>query len=268
VHDVDEAFLARGRGRLERSLATAVERGKLSASEREAAVGHLQFTTSLDTLADRDLVIEAATENLALKQELFAALDRTCRAETILASNTSSIPIVQLAAATSRHDRVVGLHFFNPVPVMRLVEVVQTIGSSEQTVAAVRAFAEALGKKPILAKDRPGFVVNVLLVPYLLDAVRLFEAGHASKEDIDEGMRLGCGHPMGPLQLLDFVGIDTTFYIAEIMFEEFKDPKYAPPPLLKQMTIAGLHGRKTERGFYDYRARTDEQSTSAALTAP
>jgi 3-hydroxybutyryl-CoA dehydrogenase len=197
-------------------------------------------------------VVEAATENPQLKKQVFADLDRVCKPATILASNTSSIPIIELAAATRRQDRVVGLHFFNPVPVMKLVEVVRTIASSEESVQTARAVGEALGKRPIIAKDRAGFVVNVLLVPYLLDAVRLLEQGVATKEDIDEGMRLGCGYPMGPLQLLDFVGIDTTYYIAEIMFDEFKDPHYAPPTLLKQMTIAGLHGRKTGRGFYAY----------------
>lgn len=262
VREVDETFLARGRARLEQSLATAVERGKVAATERDEVLGRLRFTTSLEALADCDIVVEAATENVELKKGIFAALDRACKSETILASNTSSIPIIQLAAATERHDRVVGLHFFNPAPVMKLVEVVRSISSSEDTVAAVRAFGESLGKKAILAKDRAGFIVNVLLVPYLLDAVRLLEQGHASKEDIDDGMRLGCGHPMGPLQLLDLVGIDTTCYIAEILFDEFKELKYAPPTLLKQMTIAGLHGRKTGRGFYDYRPQPETEAVS------
>jgi 3-hydroxybutyryl-CoA dehydrogenase len=229
-----------------------VEKGKLSASDRDSALGRLRFTTTVEDLADCDIVIEAATENPALKKELFAALDRICKPSTLLASNTSSIPIIELAAATGRPGQVVGLHFFNPVPVMKLVEVVRTIRVAEQSIAAARAFAEALGKRPIIAKDRAGFVVNVLLVPYLLEAVRLVEQGVASPEDIDEGMRLGCGYPMGPLQLLDFVGIDTTFYIAEILFDEFKNPHYAPPTLLRQMTIAGLHGRKTGKGFYTY----------------
>jgi len=252
VREVSPELLAKGRGRIEKSAAGAVERGKLPAADREAALGRLRFTTALEDLADCDIVIEAATENPVLKKELFASLDRICKPGAILASNTSSIPIIELAAATKRPELVVGLHFFNPVPVMKLVEVVRTIRVADASVAAARAFAESLGKRPIIAKDRAGFVVNVLLVPYLLDAVRLLEQGVASKEDIDEGMRLGCGHPMGPLQLLDFVGIDTTYFIAEIMFEEFKDSRYAAPTLLRQMTVAGLHGRKSGRGFYDY----------------
>ncbi len=252
VREMNDELVAKGRGRIEKSMNGAVERGKLPAAQRDEALGRLRFTTRLEELADCDLVVEAATENPKLKKEIFAALDGACKRETILASNTSSIPIIELAAVTKRPDRVVGLHFFNPVPVMKLVEVIKTIQSSDGSVAAARAFGESVGKRPIIAKDRAGFVVNVLLVPYLLDAVRLVEQGVASKEDIDEGMRLGCGYPMGPLQLLDFVGIDTTYFIAEIMFDEFKDPHYAPPPLLKQMTIAGLHGRKTGRGFYTY----------------
>jgi 3-hydroxybutyryl-CoA dehydrogenase len=252
VREMSDELAAKGRARIEKSTGVGVEKGKLSAAQREEALGRIRFTTRLEDLADCDLVVEAATENPKLKKELFAALDAACKPDTILASNTSSIPIVELAAATRRQDRVVGLHFFNPVPVMALVEVVRSIQSSEATVAAARAFGESLGKRPIIARDRAGFVVNVLLVPYLLDAVRLLERGVATKEDIDEGMKLGCGYPMGPLQLLDFVGIDTTYFIAEILFDEFKEPHYAPPTLLKQMTIAGLHGRKTGRGFYTY----------------
>ncbi len=252
VREMTDDLAAKGRARIEKSLHAAVERGKLEASARDAAAARLRFTTNLDGLADCDVVVEAATENPELKKQIFADLDRLVRPQAILASNTSSIPIIELAAATKRPDRVVGLHFFNPVPVMKLVEVIRTIASSEETVAAARALGEKLGKRPIVAKDRAGFVVNVLLVPYLLHAVRLVEQGVASKEDIDEGMRLGCGYPMGPLQLLDFVGIDTTYYIAEILFDEFKEPQYAPPTLLKQMTIAGLHGRKSGRGFYTY----------------
>lgn len=252
VREVSAELVAKGRGRIEKSTATAVEKGKLTAAQREEILGRMRFTTAVEELAGCDVVIEAATENPALKKELFTALDRACKPETILASNTSSIPIIELAAVTRRPEQVVGLHFFNPVPVMKLVEVVKTIRVGEAAIATARAFAESLGKRPILAKDRAGFVVNVLLVPYLLEAVRLVEQGVASPEDIDEGMRLGCGYPMGPLQLLDFVGIDTTFYIAEILFEEFKNPHYAPPTLLRQMTIAGLHGRKSGKGFYSY----------------
>ncbi|HSD21586.1 MAG TPA: 3-hydroxybutyryl-CoA dehydrogenase [Anaeromyxobacter sp.] len=255
VREVSPELVAKGRSRIERSMQTAVDKGKLAAAERDAAVARLRFTTGIEDLADCELVVEAASENSQLKKELFAALDRACKPATILASNTSSIPIIELAAVTRRPERVVGLHFFNPVPVMKLVEVIRTIRSSDEAVGAARAFGESLGKRAILAKDRAGFVVNVLLVPYLLDAVRLLEQGAATKEDIDEGMRLGCGHPMGPLQLLDFIGIDTAYSIAEILFDELKDLHYAPPPLLKQMTIAGLHGRKSGHGFYEYDAK-------------
>ncbi len=252
VREVSPELVAKGRARIEASMRTAVEKGKLAAADRDAALARLSFTTAVEDLAGCDLVVEAATENPAVKKELFAALDRACQPGAILASNTSSLPIVELAAVTRRPERVVGLHFFNPVPVMRLVEVVRSIQSADEVVETARAFAEALGKRPILAKDRAGFVVNVLLVPYLLDAVRLVEQGIATKEDVDEGMRLGCGDPRGPLQLLDFVGIDTTCAIAEILFDEFKEARFAPPTLLRQMTIAGLHGRKTGRGFYAY----------------
>jgi 3-hydroxybutyryl-CoA dehydrogenase len=255
VREIDDAAVARGKARLERSLAVAVEKGKLSAGDRAAALSRLRYTTDLTELATCDLVIEAATEDPRLKKELFGALDAACKPSAILASNTSSIPIVELAAATGRPERVIGLHFFNPVPVMRLVEVVESIQSAREVVAAARSFAETLGKRPIVAKDRAGFVVNVLLIPYLLDAVRLVEQGVATREDVDEGMRLGCGHPMGPLQLLDFIGIDTACHIAEILHDELKEPRYAPPTLLKQMNIAGLHGRKTGRGFYAYETR-------------
>lgn len=252
VREVSPELAARGRGRIVQSVARGVEKGKLTAVQRDETLTRLTFTTALADLADCDIVIEAATENPQLKKELFTALDAGCKPETLLASNTSSIPIIELAAVTRRPALVVGLHFFNPVPVMRLVEVVRSIQSSEASVTAARAFAESLGKRPIIAKDRAGFVVNVLLVPYMLEAVRLVENGVATAEDVDEGMKLGCGHPMGPLELLDFVGIDTTFSIAQILFDEFKDPHYAPPTLLKQMSIAGLHGRKTGRGFYTY----------------
>jgi 3-hydroxybutyryl-CoA dehydrogenase len=252
VREVGAELAARGRARIEKSMQAAVEKGKLAAAARDAALARLSFTTSAADLSDCDLVVEAATENPALKEELFAALDRICKPAAILASNTSSIPIIELAAATGRPQRVVGLHFFNPVPVMKLVEVIRTIRTDDEVVAAARGFAESLGKHPILARDRAGFVVNVLLVPYLLDAVRLLEQGVATRDDIDTGMKLGCGHPMGPLQLLDFIGVDTTCSIAEILFEEFKEPRYAPPTLLKQMTIAGLHGKKSGRGFYAY----------------
>jgi 3-hydroxybutyryl-CoA dehydrogenase len=252
VCEMTPELVAKGRARIEKSMARGVEKQKLTAAQRDEALGRLRFTTALEDLAGCDLVIEAATENPALKKEVFAALDRVCKPSAILASNTSSIPIIELAAATRRQAQVVGLHFFNPVPVMGLVEVIRTIVSRDEVVQAARAFGESLGKRPVMAKDRAGFVVNILLVPYLLEAVRLLEQGVASKEDIDEGMKLGCGYPMGPLELLDFVGIDTTCAIAEIFFQEFREARFAPPTLLKQMTIAGLHGRKTGRGFYDY----------------
>jgi len=252
VREISPELVAKGRARVEKSLQTAVERGKLAAADRDAALSRLSFTTGVEALADCDLVVEAATEDPELKKELFVALDRSCKRAAILASNTSSIPIIELAAVTARPERVIGLHFFNPVPVMKLVEVIRTIRTCDEVVAAARGFGESLGKRPIMAKDRAGFIVNVLLVPFLLDAVRLLEQGVATREDIDTGMELGCGHPMGPLELLDFIGIDTTCSIAEILFDELKEPRYAPPTLLKQMNIAGLHGKKSGRGFYDY----------------
>jgi 3-hydroxybutyryl-CoA dehydrogenase len=243
--------------RIQKSIETAVSRGKLTADEAERTRGRLRGTTSLDDLADRDLVIEAVIENADEKRKLFAELDRICQPEAILASNTSSIPIIQMASATGRGDRVLGMHFMNPVPVMKLVELVRCVTTGEETLQTAREFGEALGKRVIVAPDRAGFIVNLLLVPYLLDAVRALEAGVGTREDIDVGMVLGCGMPMGPLTLLDFVGLDTTYYIANIMFDEFKEPRYAPPPLLKQMVLAGFLGRKSGRGFYNYAAGED-----------
>jgi 3-hydroxybutyryl-CoA dehydrogenase len=254
VREVNDDLLAAGRARLERSMSTAVERGKLAADEAAAARGRLTFVTGLTDLAACDLVIEAITENTAAKRALFAELDAVCQPSAILASNTSSIPIIEMASATGRREQVLGMHFMNPVPVMRLVELVRCVTTSEQTLATARQFGESLGKRVIVAPDRAGFIVNLLLVPYLLDAIRAYESGVGSREDIDVGMVLGCGLPMGPLTLLDFVGLDTTYYIANIMFDEFRDRRYAPPPLLKQMVLAGFHGRKTGRGFYDYAA--------------
>ena len=254
VREVDEELLATGIERVRRSMGTAVERGKVSADDRDAALGRLRGTARLDEMADRDLVIEAVIENLAEKRQVFAALDAICPPHAILASNTSSIPIIEMASVTKRPDRVLGMHFMNPVPVMRLIEVVRAITTSEQTLATARAFGESLGKRVIVAQDRAGFIVNMLLVPYLLEAIRMYENGFASREDIDLGMTLGTNHPMGPLTLLDYVGLDTTYYIANILFDEFRQPHYAPPPLLKQMVTAGFHGRKTGRGFYNYAA--------------
>lgn len=252
VREIDEASADRGRGRIEASMDRAVEKEKLTADERDAALERIAFTTKVEALADRDLVIEAIVENLDAKNELFGTLDDLCSDHAIFASNTSSLTITDMAAATDRPDRVVGLHFFNPVPVMKLVEVVRTIATSDDTFEAVVDFARAVGREPIAAKDNSGFVVNLLLVPYMLDAIRQLERGVASIEDIDTGMVLGCGHPMGPFTLADFVGNDTILRIAEIMFDEYREQRYAPPPLLRRMVSMGRHGRKAGRGFYDY----------------
>jgi 3-hydroxybutyryl-CoA dehydrogenase len=252
VREVSDDLAAKGRSRIESSLGKAVDRGKLPGTDRDAALARISTTTRLEDLEACDLVIEAVVEDLALKKETFAALDRICADSAIFCSNTSSLTITELSAATRRPDRFAGLHFFNPVPVMKLVEVVRTIATSEETVETVFEFAKSLGKEPIRARDNSGFVVNRLLVPYLLDAVRALEEGVGSREDIDRGMELGCGHPMGPLKLLDFVGLDTTYSIAEIMFNEYREKRFAPPPLLKRMVLAGRYGRKSGRGFYEY----------------
>jgi len=252
VLEMEQRFLDKGLGAIEKNLARAVAKGKLAKDEMDAVLGRITGTTVVADLRDSDLVIEAIIEDPRAKTDLFGALDGVCPAHTLFASNTSSIPIIEIAAATQRPDRFVGLHFFNPVPVMQLVEVIRTIQSSDASVETATAFAQAIGKKTIQAKDRAGFVVNLLLVPYLLDAIRALEMGLASAEDIDTGMVLGCGHPMGPLTLLDFVGLDTTYFITQVLYEEFKDAKYAAPPLLKQMVTAGLYGRKSGKGFYDY----------------
>jgi 3-hydroxybutyryl-CoA dehydrogenase len=252
VHEVDSQTAEAALGRMEGSLSRAVDRGKVESTERDQILGRITVSTDLSDQSDRQLVIEAATENERVKSEIFSSLDQVLPSEAILASNTSSIPITRLAAATSRPERVVGLHFFNPVPVMALVELVTTVKTSEDTKQTVRGYAEDLGKTVIQAKDRAGFVVNMLLVPYLLAAIRMFEAGVASAEDIDTGMKLGANHPMGPLELTDFVGLDTTKFVADVLFDEFKEPLYASPPLLTRMVEAGLHGRKSGEGFYKY----------------
>jgi 3-hydroxybutyryl-CoA dehydrogenase len=239
-------------GRIESSLAKAVERGKLSSGDRDAARGRLKATTRLEDFGECDLVIEAVVENLDAKKEMFRELDRICGESAIFCSNTSSLTITELSAATRRPERFGGLHFFLPAPVMKLVEVVRTIATSDETIETIVGFAKSLGKEPILAKDNSGFIVNRLLVPYLLDAVRALEEGVGSREDIDKGMELGCGHPMGPLKLLDLVGLDTTYAIAEIMFVEYREKRFAPPPLLKRMVLAGRYGKKSGRGFYEY----------------
>jgi 3-hydroxybutyryl-CoA dehydrogenase len=252
VREVSDELAKKGVGRVESSLAKAVERGKLPAADSQAARDRLTATTRVADLAACDLVIEAVVENLDAKKELFRELDSLCGDATIFCSNTSSLTITELSAATRRPDRFAGLHFFNPVPVMKLVEVVRTIATSDATAETLLAFARSLGKEPVLAKDNSGFIVNRLLVPYLLDAVRAVEEGVGSAEDIDRGMELGCGHPMGPLKLLDFVGLDTTYAIAEIMFAEYREKRFAPPPLLKRMVLAGRYGKKSGRGFYEY----------------
>jgi 3-hydroxybutyryl-CoA dehydrogenase len=254
VRDVDQAALARGRASIEKSLRKLVEKARLSPADRDAALGRLRFTTDLGALRDSDLVLEAVTEDLSLKNQLWTALDALCPPGTIFASNTSSIPIHAMAAATRRPDRFVGLHFFNPVPLMPLVEVVRPAAASRETFDRCLAFARSLGKETVVAKDAPGFIVNLLLVPYLLDAVRALEHGVATVADIDTAMRLGCGYPMGPFTLLDVVGIDTVVLISEIMFSEYQDPRYATPPLLHRMVARGWYGRKSGKGFYDYSA--------------
>ncbi|MBN9393341.1 MAG: 3-hydroxybutyryl-CoA dehydrogenase [Chloroflexi bacterium] len=252
VGEVSEDLLGRGIGRIQGFLGKDIEKGKITREEGEATLKRLKGTTNLQDFADCDLVIEAIIENMDEKRKLYSALDGICKPETIFASNTSSLPVIEMAAATKRADRVGGLHFFNPVPVMKLVEAVKTISTSDETLETLKTFGQSLGKTVVVAKDTPGFIVNLLLVPYLLDAIRALESGVATKEDIDNGMKLGCGHPMGPLTLLDFVGLDTTYYIANIMFEEFKEARYAPPPLLRRMVLAGQYGKKSGKGFYDY----------------
>jgi 3-hydroxybutyryl-CoA dehydrogenase len=258
VREIDDAAAAAGRARIEGSLARAVRAGKLTPEDRDAALARIRVTTELADLADRELVIEAATENPEVKAALFAELDRVVeRPDAILATNTSSIPIVQVARATTRPDRVVGLHFFNPVPVQKLVEVIPSVLTAPSAVQRVTALVtKALGKTVIKAPDRSGFVVNALLVPFLLSAIRMLEAGYATAEDIDQGMTLGCAHPMGPLRLSDLIGLDTLKAVADSMYEEYKEPLYAAPPLLRRMTDAGLLGRKSGRGFYDYETQT------------
>ena len=252
VREIDDGALAAGRTRIVKSLDRAVGKGKLDASARDETLDRITFTTSLDAFADRDLVIEAIIESLDAKNELFGYLDGVCPEATIFASNTSSLTVTDMAAATSRPDRFVGLHFFNPVPVMKLVEVVRTIVTSRETFDAATAFAKRVGKVPIAARDNSGFVVNLLLVPYMLDAIRQLERGVATIGDIDKAMTLGCGYPMGPFTLGDFVGLDTLLHVAEVMYGEYRAERYAAPPLLKRLVAMGRYGRKTGAGFYDW----------------
>jgi len=250
--EANDRLVARGHGAIERSMAKAVERGKLDAASRDQALGRVTGSTDLEDLAEADLVIEAVVEDPGAKREVFHKLDELTRPEVVLASNTSSIPIVELASVTKRPDKVVGMHFFNPPPVMPLLEVVRSLTTSEETVEFARGMGDRLGKTTVLSKDRAGFIVNYLLVPYLNFAAQMYEEGFASAEDIDTAIKLGLSHPMGPLTLLDFIGIDTAVHVAEVLYDEFKEPLFAPPAILKRMVSAGWLGRKTGKGFYDY----------------
>jgi 3-hydroxybutyryl-CoA dehydrogenase len=252
VREVSDALCARAKAGIEKQMNKAIEKGKMTTEARDAALARLSFTTAVKDLKGCDVVIEAVVEDVDVKNAMWKELDALCPPHTIFASNTSSLTIAAMAAATTRGDRMVGLHFFNPVPVMKLVEVVKTVTTSNETFDRAFAFARKLGKEPIAAKDNSGFVVNLLLVPYLIDAINMLEHGVASVADIDKGMMLGTGYPMGPFTLLDFVGLDTTYKIAEIMFDEYREKRYAPPPLLKRMVMAGMFGRKSGKGFYDY----------------
>lgn len=255
VREVNEELLEKGFGSIRKGLDRLVEKGKMDEQARDAILGNLTGTVSLDDLADCDLIIEAIVEDIEAKMELFGALDLLCPEDTIFASNTSSLTITEMAA-TNRADRFVGLHFFNPVPVMKLVEVVRSGSTSDETFDRAFAFVRDVGKVPIACRDNSGFIVNRLLVPYMLDAIRAFEEGIGSIEDIDTGMRLGCGYPMGPFILGDFVGLDTLYFITEIMYDEYREKRFSSPSLLKRMYLAGYHGRKTGKGFYDYSGDT------------
>jgi len=252
LREVSDTICQRARSGIEKTLTKGIEKGKVTAEQRDEAMGRLSFTTEVAALRDCDIVIEAVIEDLEVKNGMWKELDAICPQHTIFASNTSSLTIAAMAAATARPDRMVGLHFFKPVPLVKLVEVVKTVTTSEAAFQRAFDFARRLGKEPIRAKDNSGFVVNLLLVPYLIDAINALESGVASIEDIDKGMQLGTGYPMGPFTLLDFVGLDTTYKIAEIMFDEYREKRYAPPPLLKRMVLAGMYGRKSGKGFYDY----------------
>ena len=252
IHEPEQAPLDRSKGRIEQSVARAVKGGKLTDADAAQLIDRVAWTTSMDDLAGCDLVVEAVTEDPRVKGQVFQRLDALATDGTILASNTSSIPIAQIASWTSEPRRVLGLHFFSPVPVMKLVEIVVGLDTDPAVVERAVGFAEQIGKHPIHTKDRSGFIVNMLLVPYLMAAVRMYEDGFASREDIDDGMKLGAGHPMGPLTLCDFIGLDVLYAVCDSLYEEFKRPEYAPPPLLKRMVVAGHHGRKSGRGFYEY----------------
>ncbi len=252
AREINDELLERGKAYLQRSFARGVERGKIAQADADAALERITFTLHLADFSHCDLVIEAATENMTLKKTLFTELDVICKPDAMLASNTSSLSITEIASATQRPDRVVGLHFFNPVPVMPLIEIVRGLLTSDETLDAARALGAVLKKEIVIAKDNPGFIVNLLLVPYLFDAIRALENGVATKEDVDTAIKLGLNHPMGPFTLLDFVGLDTCLFIGDAMYQEFKDARYAAPPLLRRMVTAGLLGRKSRRGFYTY----------------
>jgi len=261
VREVSEELCAKSRLSIERTLAKGIERGKVTEADRDRTLANLRFATALDALADSDLFIEAVIEDLTVKNKLWSDLNAIARADAIFASNTSSLTIIAMATASGRPDRMLGLHFFNPVPLMKLVEVVRTITTGDDTERLAMEFVRSLGKEPIRARDSSGFVVNLLLIPYMLDAINALEAGVASIEDIDKGMQLGAGYPMGPFTLLDFVGLDTAHKIAEIMFDEYREKRFAPPPLLKRMVLAGMLGRKSGKGFYDYSSNPPRVST-------
>lgn len=252
VREVNQEFLDKGLARIYSAWDMLASKGKLSQGQVDENRARIHGTLDLADFADCDLVIEAVLENMEEKLRLFPALDRTLKPEAIIVSNTSSLNVTQMGAVTKRPDKVCGLHFFNPAPVMKLVEVVRTISTSEETIETVKQFAVSLGKTPVLAKDTAGFIVNFLLIPYLLAAIRMLENGMATRNDIDTAMKLGCGYPMGPFTLLDYVGLDTTLWAAEAIYDEYRDPLYAPPPLLRRMVLSGMYGRKSGKGFYDY----------------
>ncbi len=259
VSEVNQQLLDQGLGAIDASLTKAVQRRKISGSDKAAILGHIRGTLSIQDFLDCELVIEAATENLELKRRIFADLDRICPKHTILATNTSCLSVIDMAAVTQRPGKVLGMHFFNPVLVMRLLELVKTIATSDETLNVARAFGQSLGKTVVTAPDIPGFIVNRLLIPFLLEAVRLLESGMATKEDIDQAVVLGLHHPMGPLKLADFIGLDTAYFICNAMYEELKDPRFAPPVLLRKMVAAGHFGRKSSKGFYHYAIGSPEQ---------
>jgi 3-hydroxybutyryl-CoA dehydrogenase len=264
VREISDPLIQKSRSGIGKTLAKGIEKGKVTEAERDAALGKLTFTTDLAQLASCDIIIEAVVEDLDMKNEMWSELNKVCPPETIFASNTSSLTIAAMAAACGRPDKMLGLHFFNPVPLMKLVEVVRTITTSDETAETAFEFAKKLGKEPVRAKDNSGFIVNLLLIPYMIDAINALEHNVASVEDIDKAMQLGAGYPMGPFTLLDFVGLDTTYKIAEIMFTEYREKRYAPPPILKRMVMAGMYGKKSGKGFYDY-STTPPTVTSLGL---